>query len=96
VWSQAVATLATVELELGRHSGARRRLEAAVEAIEDPTSVQVVPLLLALAIDVAYQRGDFLRGAGVPPSARCRSPRGGGGDDCCRAVDDGGAAGVCG
>ena len=37
-WSQAVAALASVELALGRHSGARRRLESALAAIPDGSS----------------------------------------------------------
>jgi len=61
-WSQAVADLASVELLLGRHSGARRRLETALEAIAPPTSPQSIPLLVALAMDVSFQ-GDFRRGA---------------------------------
>jgi len=61
-WSQAVAALAGVELALGRHSGARRRLELALEAIPDRSSPHAVPLLVALAMDVAYQ-GDFKRGS---------------------------------
>jgi ATP/maltotriose-dependent transcriptional regulator MalT len=60
-WSQAVATLASVELALGRHNGARRRLEGALEAVGDESSPQAVPLLVALAMDVSYQ-GDFKRG----------------------------------
>ncbi|HWF75415.1 MAG TPA: LuxR C-terminal-related transcriptional regulator, partial [Solirubrobacteraceae bacterium] len=60
-WSQAVAALAAVELALGRHSGARRRLELALEAVPDPASPHAVPLLIALAMDVSYQ-GDFARG----------------------------------
>jgi ATP/maltotriose-dependent transcriptional regulator MalT len=60
-WSQAVAALASVELALGRHSGARRRLESALEALPDESSPQAVPLLVALAMDVSYQ-GDFKRG----------------------------------
>jgi DNA-binding CsgD family transcriptional regulator len=65
-WSQAVAALASVELALGRHSGARRRLESALEALPDQHAPQAVPLLVALAMDVSYQ-GEFTRGtqAGV-------------------------------
>lgn len=61
-WSQVVAALASVELMLGRSSGARRRLETALQAIPDRSSPHTVPLLVALAMDVSYQ-GDFKRGA---------------------------------
>jgi DNA-binding NarL/FixJ family response regulator len=59
-WSQAVASLASVELALGRDSGVRRRLEAALESISGPSPV-AVPLLVALAMDAAFQ-GEFERG----------------------------------
>lgn len=66
--SDAVATLASVELHLGRHSGARRRLEAALAAIGDRSSPQAIPLLLALALDLAYQ-GDWKPGVEVSATA---------------------------
>jgi ATP/maltotriose-dependent transcriptional regulator MalT len=59
-WSQAVAALASVELLLGRHSGARLRLETALAEIAEPFSPQAIPLLVALAMDVSFQ-GDFER-----------------------------------
>ena len=59
-WSQAVASLASVELALGRDSGVRRRLEAALETLSGPSPV-AVPLLVALAMDAAFQ-GEFERG----------------------------------
>jgi DNA-binding CsgD family transcriptional regulator len=61
-WSQAVAALASIELALGRHSGARQRLELALASIAERTAPQSVPLLVALAMDVSYH-GDFTRGA---------------------------------
>jgi DNA-binding NarL/FixJ family response regulator/tetratricopeptide (TPR) repeat protein len=55
-WTQAVATLASLELYLGRHRVAGRRLEAALQVL--PTnSGDAVPLLVVLTIDAAY-RGD--------------------------------------
>lgn len=58
LWAQAVATLATLELYLGRHRRAGSRLEAALESV--PTdSDSAVPLLVVLAIDAGY-RGDRL------------------------------------
>ena len=59
-WVDAVATLAAIELALGRHRGALHRLEAAVAAIADESSPLAVPLLVALAMEVSYQ-GDFPR-----------------------------------
>lgn len=56
-WSQAVATLASVELHLGRHSGARTRLQTALAALSDPSSPDAIPLLIALLIDASH-RGD--------------------------------------
>jgi ATP/maltotriose-dependent transcriptional regulator MalT len=59
-WSQAVASLASVELALGRDSGVRRRLETALATLSSPSPV-AVPLLVALAMDAAFQ-GEFARG----------------------------------
>ncbi len=54
IWSQAVATLASLELYLGRHRGAGRRLEAALQRLP-ADSEDTVPLLVVLAIDAAYR-----------------------------------------
>jgi DNA-binding CsgD family transcriptional regulator len=66
IWSQAVATLASLELYLGRHRGAGRRLEAALQRLP-ADSEDAVPLLVVLAIDAAY-RGD--RDGGIRWSAQ--------------------------
>lgn len=58
-WAAAIATLASVELALGSHSGARRRLEDALELVGEHEPERV-PLLVELAAEVAYQ-GDFRR-----------------------------------
>jgi DNA-binding NarL/FixJ family response regulator len=55
-WTQAVATLASLELYLGRHRGAGRRLEAALQLLS-ADSEHAVPLLVVLTVDAAY-RGD--------------------------------------
>ncbi len=60
-WAKAVAASAAVELELGRHGGARTRLQTALEQTGVRGTVQAVPLLLALALDLAYQSGEFLK-----------------------------------
>ena len=81
-WSQAVAALASVELALGRHSGARRRLELALTTLGDPSSPQAVPLLVALAMDVSYH-GDFTRGTEACVTALAAAE---GGDPALRVI----------
>lgn len=54
LWAQAVATLATLELYLGRHRRAGSRLEAALGSVP-ADSDSAVPLLVVLAIDAAYR-----------------------------------------
>jgi DNA-binding NarL/FixJ family response regulator len=58
-WAAAIAALASVELALGSHGGARRRLEAALQLVGDQVPERV-PLLVELAVEVGYQ-GDFAR-----------------------------------
>jgi DNA-binding NarL/FixJ family response regulator len=54
LWAQAVATLATLELYLGRHRRAGSRLESALGSVP-ADSDSAVPLLVVLAIDAAYR-----------------------------------------
>jgi ATP/maltotriose-dependent transcriptional regulator MalT len=56
LWTQAVATLASLELYLGRRRGAGRRLEAALKAIPEGSN-DATRLLVVLAVDAVY-RGD--------------------------------------
>jgi DNA-binding NarL/FixJ family response regulator/tetratricopeptide (TPR) repeat protein len=66
-WAAAVAALASVELALGSHGGARRRLEDALELVGE-RAPERVPLLVELAVEVAYQ-GDFRRAVRISEEA---------------------------
>lgn len=59
-WIEAVTALASVELALGRHLGARRRIDDAIATSPDVTASALSPLLCVSVLEAAYS-GDFAR-----------------------------------